>query len=85
MPDDALRASCFASLDVLCATHGEDVPYPGGLEVGFVLLGGLDSPAPKIAISMLLLMSSGFPGRSILRADCESANSSFRVKELIQS
>ena len=35
MADDALRASCFASLDVLCATHGEEVPYPGGLKAGF--------------------------------------------------
>jgi putative restriction endonuclease len=33
--DEALRASCFASLDVLCATHGEDVPYRGGLDAGF--------------------------------------------------
>lgn len=39
MPDDALRASCFASLDVLCATHGEDVPYRGGLEAGFAFRG----------------------------------------------
>lgn len=39
MADDALRASCFASLDVLCAMHGEDVPYPGGLDVGFAFRG----------------------------------------------
>ena len=39
MADDALRASCFASLDVLCATHGEDVPYPGGLDAGFAYRG----------------------------------------------
>jgi putative restriction endonuclease len=37
--DDALRASCFASLDVLCATHGEDVPYRGGLDAGFAFRG----------------------------------------------
>jgi putative restriction endonuclease len=37
--DEALRASCFASLDVLCATHGEDVPYRGGLEAGFAFRG----------------------------------------------
>lgn len=30
-----MRSSCFASLDVLCATHGEDVPYRGGLDQGF--------------------------------------------------
>lgn len=35
MVDDGLRAACFASLDVLCATHGEDIPYRGGLEAGF--------------------------------------------------
>lgn len=39
MPDDALRASCFASLDVLCATHGEDVPYSAGLDAGFAFRG----------------------------------------------
>jgi putative restriction endonuclease len=40
MADDALRASCFASLDVLCATHGEDVLYRGGLDAGFAFRGG---------------------------------------------
>lgn len=35
MRDDGLRSSCFASLDVLCAKHGEDVPYVGGLDQGF--------------------------------------------------
>ncbi len=39
MPDDALRVSCFASLDVLCATHGEDIPYRGGLDAGFAFRG----------------------------------------------
>jgi putative restriction endonuclease len=39
MPDDALRASCFASLDVLCAAHGEDIPYRGGLDAGFAFRG----------------------------------------------
>jgi putative restriction endonuclease len=35
MLDDSLRSSCFASLDVLSAKHGEDVPYKGGLDQGF--------------------------------------------------
>lgn len=35
MRDDSLRSSCFASLDVLCAKHGEDIPYRGGLDQGF--------------------------------------------------
>jgi putative restriction endonuclease len=39
MADEALRTSCFASLDVLCATHGEDVPYRGGLDAGFAFRG----------------------------------------------
>lgn len=30
-----LRSACFASLDVLCAQFGEDVPYKGGLDRGF--------------------------------------------------
>src|SRR5439155_3730338 len=33
--DDDVRSSCFASLDVLCARFGEEVPYPGGLAEGF--------------------------------------------------
>lgn len=35
MRDDDVRASCFASLDVLCAQYGDDVPYRGGLNAGF--------------------------------------------------
>jgi putative restriction endonuclease len=37
--DDHLRSACFASLDVLRATFGEDVPYRGGLDQGFPYLG----------------------------------------------
>jgi len=33
--DDHLRSACFASLDVLCAEFGVDVPYRGGLDRGF--------------------------------------------------
>lgn len=39
MRDDDVRGSCFASLDVLCATFGEDVPYRGGLDRGFPFRG----------------------------------------------
>lgn len=39
MQDDALRSSCFASLDVLCAKHGDDVPYVGGLDQKFPFRG----------------------------------------------
>ena len=35
MRDESLRAACFASLDVLSAQFGEDVPYRGGLDRGF--------------------------------------------------
>jgi putative restriction endonuclease len=35
MRDEMLRAACFASLDVLCAQFGEDIPYRGGLDRGF--------------------------------------------------
>jgi putative restriction endonuclease len=38
--DDDVRSSCFASLDVLCAKFGEEVPYRGGLEAGFPFRGG---------------------------------------------
>jgi putative restriction endonuclease len=37
--DDDVRSSCFASLDVLCAQFGEDVPYRGGLDRGFPFRG----------------------------------------------
>ena len=39
MGDDHLRSACFASLDVLCAQFGEDVPYLSGLDRGFPYLG----------------------------------------------
>ncbi len=39
MRDDDVRSSCFASLDVLCAKFGEDVPYKGGLDAGFPFRG----------------------------------------------
>lgn len=35
MQDEMLRSACFASLDVLCAQFGEDIPYRGGLDRGF--------------------------------------------------
>jgi putative restriction endonuclease len=37
--DDDVRSSCFASLDVLAAKFGEDVPYAGGLSLGFPFRG----------------------------------------------
>lgn len=39
MRDEDLRSSCFASLSVLCAEFGEDVPYAGGLDRGFAFRG----------------------------------------------
>ena len=39
MRDEDLRSSCFASLSVLCAEFGEDVPYGGGLDRGFAFRG----------------------------------------------
>jgi putative restriction endonuclease len=37
--DEGLRSSCFASLDVLRAQLGEDVPYRQGLDQGFPFRG----------------------------------------------
>ena len=37
--DDDVRSSCFAALDVLCAKHGPEVPYGGGLDAGFAFRG----------------------------------------------
>jgi hypothetical protein len=37
--DDDVRAACFASLDVLCAKFGDDVPYVDGLDAGFPFRG----------------------------------------------
>jgi putative restriction endonuclease len=39
MRDDDVRSSCFASLDVLCAKHGPELPYLGGLDGGFAFRG----------------------------------------------
>lgn len=39
MRDDDVRSSCFASLDVLCARFGEELPYPAGLAAGFAYRG----------------------------------------------
>ena len=39
MRDDDIRASCFASLDVLCAKFGVDIPYRNGLDEGFPFRG----------------------------------------------
>lgn len=39
MEDEHLRSACFASLDVLCAEFGVDVPYRGGLDRGFPFAG----------------------------------------------
>jgi len=29
--DETLRSACFASLDVLCAEYGDEIPYRDGL------------------------------------------------------
>lgn len=39
MRDDDVRSSMFASLDVLCAKHGPEVPYRDGLAAGFAFRG----------------------------------------------
>ena len=39
MRDDDLRSSCIASLEVLSAQFGEEVPYPGALSEGFAFRG----------------------------------------------
>lgn len=39
MRDDDIRSSCFASLDVLCAKLGPELPYVGGLDQGFAFRG----------------------------------------------
>ncbi len=38
--DEALRAVCFAALDVLRARHGEELPLKDGLDQGFYFDGG---------------------------------------------
>jgi putative restriction endonuclease len=37
--DDDVRSSCFASLDVLSARYGDEVPYPDALSLGFAFRG----------------------------------------------
>ena len=69
MPDDGLRSSCFASLDVLSAAHGEDIPYVGGLDQGFPFRGrrvpflqrykGIHRAAAQEGPAALSIMTSG--------------------------
>jgi putative restriction endonuclease len=40
MRDDDVRTSCLASLDVLVARFGDELPYPNGLADGFAFRGG---------------------------------------------
>jgi len=37
--DDDVRSACFASLDVLSAKFGDDIPYASGLDAGFPFRG----------------------------------------------
>jgi putative restriction endonuclease len=39
MRDDDIRSSCFASLDVLCAKFGPELPYKGALDQRFAFRG----------------------------------------------
>jgi putative restriction endonuclease len=39
MRDDDIRSSLFASLEVLCAKHGPEIPYRGWLDAGFAFRG----------------------------------------------
>lgn len=39
MRDDDVRSSCFASLDVLSARFGDEIPYPRALSEGFAFRG----------------------------------------------
>ena len=39
MRDEDIRSSCFGQLAILSAEFGEDIPYSGGLDQGFVFRG----------------------------------------------
>ena len=78
MPDDGLRSSCFASLDVLSAAHGEDIPYIGGLDQGFPFRGrrvpflqrykGIHRAAAQegpAALSIMTSTSSPYPDEEV--------------------
>ena len=70
MQDEDLRASCFAALDVLCARHGSDVPYAGGLDQGFAFRG---TRVPFLNYQKGIYRSAGQKGPAAL-----SVNTSYK-------
>jgi putative restriction endonuclease len=71
MPDDSLRAACFASLDVLLATYGEDVPYRGGLDRSFAFR---NDRVPFLA-----------PAKGIFRAAAQEGNAALSINTSAKS
>jgi hypothetical protein len=69
--DADVRASCFASLDVLRATFGEDIPYRGGLDRGFPYRG---RRVPFLS-----------PQKGIFRAAAQSGSAALSVNTSVNS
>jgi putative restriction endonuclease len=69
--DEALRIACFASLDVLAAEFGEDIPYRDGLARGFAFRG---SRVPFLA-----------PAKGIFRAAVQRGPAALSVNTSVNS
>jgi putative restriction endonuclease len=69
--DDGLRASCFVALDALRARHGDEVPYVGGLDAGFVFDGGR---IPFLLPAKGIYRSARQRGRAALSVQTSSKN-----------
>lgn len=69
MLDEDVRSSCFASLDVLCARHGEDVPYRQGLDQGFPFRG---SRVPFLSIQKGIFRAAAQRGPAALSIQTSS-------------
>jgi putative restriction endonuclease len=69
--DDDVRSSCFASLDVLCAKFGEDLPYVGGLDAGFPFRG---QRVPFLAYMKGIYRAAAQQGPAALSINTSSAS-----------
>jgi putative restriction endonuclease len=76
--DESLRTSCFARLDLLRATYGDDVPYRGALDQGFPFRG---ARVPFLSPQKGIFRASAQRGPAALSIQT-SFNSPYRDAEL---
>lgn len=69
--DDGLRAACFLALDALRARLGDELPYAGGLDAGFVYDGGR---IPFLSTAKGIHRAARQRGRAALSVQTSSKN-----------